>query len=104
MCAHQKPRLMLYGSQSLVDVLVVDAMAGRPPEDRVLRRHRAEDREEDLHDRRGLVALVREEAVVAGADREADRQVHADEQQRHPGMKAVRPRVRGGADDADDRA
>jgi hypothetical protein len=33
-----------------VDVLVMHAMARRPPEDRVLRRHRAEERVEELHD------------------------------------------------------
>src|SRR5687768_18241210 len=44
----------------------------------------AEKREERLHDRVRFIALVGEEAVVAGADGHAHRQVHADEEHRHP--------------------
>ena len=50
--------LDVVGVPVAVDVLVMHAMAGRPPEDRVLRRHRPEDRVQRLHQARSLVALV----------------------------------------------
>src|SRR5256885_5504865 len=55
---------------SLHDALPISR---RPPEDGVLRRHGAEEGVDQLQRPRRLVALVREEAVVAGADGEADR-------------------------------
>ena len=84
-----------------IDVLVMDAMTRRPPQNRVLRRHRSEDRVEHLHRRRALVALVREEAVISGADRHADACVHADGENRHPQMEAVQERPGNGSCHAD---
>src|SRR5262245_50116190 len=54
----------------LVRVLVVAAVMSRPPQRTLLRRRRAEQRQRELEDAAGLVALVREVAVVAAGDAE----------------------------------
>src|ERR1700682_3364253 len=98
-----EPTLNVVRIPVVVHVLVVHAVARRPPEDRVLRRHRAEEREESLHGRMRLVALVREEAVIARADGDADGQIHHRGQQWHPEVEAVAPRPDGRTDESDDR-
>src|SRR5205085_7023925 len=79
------------------------AVAGRPPEDRVLRRERAEEREERLRGRRAGVARVREGAVVARGDGEPGEDVEREEERQHPPVEADVRGVERGTGDADDR-
>src|ERR1043165_1380660 len=67
MCAHQKPRLMVYGSQSRSTYWW--CVRWLDDHQRIeFCRHGAEDRVEELYRPRRFVALVGEEAVIAGAD------------------------------------